>query len=98
MRAFAWFATVLADYYVPVIVRLDFRARNTAQTNEAKPTKHAFRAEIFCEKFFVAEAVLQGEQHCPLMHKRRGKIDKMRIRSFLDGEEHQIAKADFLAR
>jgi hypothetical protein len=26
MRAFAWFATVLADYDMPVIVTLDFRA------------------------------------------------------------------------
>ena len=98
MRAFAWFAAVLADYYVPVIVRLDFRARNTAQTNEAKPTKHAFRPEMLGEKFFVAQAVLQGEQYRSLMQKRRDKIDKIGIRSCLDGDKNQIAWADFLRR
>ena len=80
------------------MVSLDFSARNTAQTNEAKLTKHAFRAEIFCEKFLVAQAVLQGEQHCPLMQKRRDKIDKIGIRSCLDGNKNQIAWADFLRR
>src|SRR5438552_8251599 len=71
MRTFARFAFVFANHDVTIIVTLDFRARNAAQTNEAKPPKHTFRTKILCEKFFVAQAVLQGEQHCPLMQERR---------------------------
>src|SRR5713101_6652469 len=98
IRTFARFAFVFANYDVTIIVALDFCARNAAQTNEAKPPKHTFRTKILCEKFFVAQAVLQGEQNCPLMQERRDKIDKIGIRSCLDGDKHQIAWADFLRR
>jgi len=96
MYAFAWFATVLADHDMPVIVTLDFRARNATQTNEAKTTQHAFRSKMRGEKFFIAQAVLQGEEHRPLMQKRGDKIDEIGVGNRLDGDQNQIARADFL--
>ena len=91
-------AYVLADHESAGVVRFDFSGRNSIHTNEAEPAQHAFRAEVFGKKLFVAETVLKCGQHRLLVQKWRDEIEKVSIRRRLYGDDDQIALPDFLRR
>ena len=81
-----------------VIKSLDHVPRNSVETDEAKPPEHAFRAEMFGQKLFVAETVLQRHQHRAVVQQRRDKIDNRIVRRRLDRDQNEIARTDFLRR
>ena len=89
---------VFANHDVTVIKSLHHRARDPIEADKTKSTKHALRAEVRGEKFFVAETVLQSHQHRALVQERRDKIDNLLVRRCLDRDQHQIARTNFFGR
>src|ERR1700758_1469445 len=66
--------------------------------DETKRAEHSLSSEMFREKFFVPQTVLQRQQHRPLMKERRNKIDKLGVGSRLNRNDHEVARTDFLGR
>ena len=62
--------------------------------NKAEPAEDALPAKIFRQEFFVAEAVLEREQHRLVVQERRNQPEEIQVRRGLDRDQNEIARAD----
>src|ERR1051325_1117868 len=91
-------ARMFTEHHVAVSEPLDLSARDALQRDKAEAAEHTLRSEMLGEKFFVAESVLQGQQHCRFVQQWRDNIDNVAARSRFDSDHDQITRADLFRR
>jgi len=81
-------------HYLAMIQVMNEAGLDSVQTDEAKPPKDLFGREQTGKLVFVPQSVLQRQEGRPWPNQRRQQFPKDMVRSRLQTDDHQIARAN----